>query len=185
MRWVEGDLERAGVGQSMCRHKTVVPALKLQTIKSVTDLDRSMRFYRDILGFTPLSKLEVSDASSEKLVGLEGLDLHSYFLERDGVRIELLHYVSPGHEDRAWPRPMNRRGLTHMALRVEDLAGMLERIDREGFETIESSRVTNDAYGSDVVFVLDPDGVTVELIQMPGDPKAPLGQPLDASGSEG
>ncbi len=31
---------------------------------------------------------------------------------------------------------------------------------------------------SSVVFVLDPDGVRVELIEMPGDPRQPLGEPL-------
>ena len=144
----------------------------------VADPERSMRFYCDVLGFEPLTRLMVSDAASAQLVGLDGLDLHSTFLERDGVRIELLHFQHPECEDRPSPRPMNRRGLTHMALRVDDLPGLLQRVTEEGFEVVESSRVRNPEFGSDVVFVLDPDGVTVELIQLPGDPKAPLGEPL-------
>ena len=53
----------------------------------VRDPERSMRFYCDLLGFERVSKLAVSNADSAKLVQLEPLDLHSYFLERDGVRI--------------------------------------------------------------------------------------------------
>jgi catechol 2,3-dioxygenase-like lactoylglutathione lyase family enzyme len=144
----------------------------------VADPERSMRFYIDLLGFRPLSKLAVSDASSAQLLGLENLDLHSYFLERDGVRIELLHYVSPGHEDGTVPRPMNRRGLTHIALRVEGLAGMLAQIEQAGFEIIKPTHIINRDLGTAAVYVLDPDGVRVELIDLPGDPAQALGEPL-------
>jgi catechol 2,3-dioxygenase-like lactoylglutathione lyase family enzyme len=146
----------------------------------VADPERSMRFYRDLLGFRPLTRLVVSDASSAQLVGLDDLDLHSYFLERDGVRIELLHYVSPGHEDGTVARPMNRRGLTHMALRVEGLAEMLEQIEQAGFQIMKSTHIHRLGLGTSVVFVLDPDGVRIELIELPGDPKQPLGEPLQA-----
>ncbi len=144
----------------------------------VADPERSMRFYRDLLGFKPLTKLVVADEDSARLVGLENLELHSRFLERDGVRIELLHYISPGHEDGPVPRPMNCRGLTHMALRVEGLTEMLEQLEAEGFDMIKSSHVKHPDFGVEVIFVLDPDGVTVELIEMPGDPKEALGDPM-------
>ena len=144
----------------------------------VADPERSMRFYRDLLGFEPLTKLTVSDEGSSQLVGLENLELNSYFLERDGVRIELLHYLSPGHEEGTVARPMNRRGLTHMALRVENLAGMLEQLEAEGFEMLKASHVNQPDFGVSVIYVLDPDGVRVELIEMPGDPREPLGDPL-------
>lgn len=146
----------------------------------VADPERSMHFYRDLLGFEPLTKLVVSDENSAQLVGLGDLELHSYFLERDGVRIELLHYVKPGHEDGTVARPMNRRGLTHMALRVEGVAEMLEQLEAEGFEILKASHVTRPEFGVSVVYVLDPDGVRVELIEMPGDPKQPLGEPLQS-----
>lgn len=144
----------------------------------VRDPERSLHFYRDLLGFEALTKLEVSDAGSRQLVGLPDMDLHSYFLERDGTRIELLHYLSPGVEDETVPRPMNRIGLTHLALRVSELPDLLERLAAEGVEVMRETRVRNEAFGSDVVYVLDPDGVRVELIQLPGDPTAPLGKPL-------
>lgn len=144
----------------------------------VSDPERSIRFYRDHLGFRPLTRLNVSDPSSAQLVQLEGLDLHSYFLERDGVRIELLHYVAPEHERGDVPRPMNRLGLTHIALRVSDLADMLERLEAGGVEIMHPTRVTNADFGSDVVYILDPDGLRVELIQLPGDPSQPLGEPF-------
>ncbi len=144
----------------------------------VHEPERSLHFYRDLLGFEPLTKLEVSDAGSKQLVQIADLELHAYFLQRDGTRIELLHYVSPGVEEETVPRPMNRVGLTHIALRVSDLPALLERLEAEGVEVMKETRVTNESFGSDVVYVLDPDGVRVELIQLPGDPTVPLGNPL-------
>ena len=144
----------------------------------VRDPERSMRFYCDHLGFRRVSKLVVSNPESARLVQLDPLDLHSTFIERDGVRIELLHYVEPGFEGEPTARPMNRLGLTHLALRVEGLTGLLERLRDEGFEVIEATRIENAEFHSSVVFALDPDGVRVELIEMPGDPRQPLGEPL-------
>ena len=145
---------------------------------TVTDPERSMHFYCDMLGFKRVSKLMVSDQNSVKLTGLENLDLHSYFVEREGVRIELMHYRSPGHEQGTVARPMNRLGLAHIALRVEGLAEMLDQLEAEGFEIMQESLIADAKLGMGVVYVLDPDGVRVELIELPGDPTEPLGEPL-------
>ena len=144
----------------------------------VSDLDRSLRFYRDGLGFRPVSRLRVDDAHSAKLVGLDEVDLEAVFIERDGMRLELLHYVTPGHEPNDAPRPMNRAGLTHMALRVDDLSETLRQLEGLGTKVLTQSRIQNPALSSDVVYVLDPDGVRIELIEMPGDPTAMLGEPI-------
>jgi lactoylglutathione lyase len=144
----------------------------------VSDPERSLRFYRDVLGFRPLSAMKVSDPNSEKLVEIDGLELHAIFLERDGARIELLYYASPGHEAGDVPRPMNRLGLTHIAVRVDDLAAMLGSLERNGVRILEQTRISNPEFESEVVYILDPDGVRIELIQLPGDPTLPLGVPL-------
>ncbi len=83
----------------------------------VSDPERSMRFYCDVLGFTKISKLFVGDANSYKLVDLAPLDSHSYFLERDGMIFEApLRLTKEQREPRTlgkrtgessfgWPRP--------------------------------------------------------------------------------
>lgn len=144
----------------------------------VADPEKSMRFYQGLLGFVRRTQLVVDDSNSSQLVGMNDMELHSYFLERDGVRIELLHYVSPEFEPARSPRPMNRQGLTHLALRVERLDEMLVQIEAAGFEIMHETHIRNPDLGSEVVFVLDPDGVRIELIELPGDPTEPLGVPL-------
>ena len=140
----------------------------------VSDPERSLRFYRDLLGFRETASLAVSDPHSARLLELERLELHARFLERDGMRLELLHFASPGHEGDAAPRPMNRLGLTHIAVRVDDLEKTLAAMKRAGVEVLEQTRIRNPELRSEVVYVLDPDGVRIELVELPGDPSAPL-----------
>src|SRR5262245_54725450 len=87
----------------------------------VADLERSTRFYRDGLGFAYRSELRIAGEPTETLLGLRDVDLHAVYLERDGTRIELLHYVTPGATGDTAPRPMNQRGLTHLSLRVDNM----------------------------------------------------------------
>jgi catechol 2,3-dioxygenase-like lactoylglutathione lyase family enzyme len=58
----------------------------------VSDLDRSLAFHRDALGFREVGRLDVTGEAPETLLGLRDVALEAVFLERDGVRIELLHY---------------------------------------------------------------------------------------------
>ena len=62
----------------------------------VTDLARATAFYRDGLGFRSRSELRVAGPPSTTLLRLPEVDLQAVYLERDGTRIELLHYVAPG-----------------------------------------------------------------------------------------
>ena len=87
----------------------------------VSDWKRSLRFYHDVLGFRYVHELEVKGEPSDTLLGLEGVALRAIYLEREGVRIELLHYDAPACTGDGEPRAMNQLGLTHLSLRVDDL----------------------------------------------------------------
>jgi catechol 2,3-dioxygenase-like lactoylglutathione lyase family enzyme len=130
----------------------------------VADLDRSLAFYRDALGFRELRRLEVAGEAPETLLGLHDVDLEAVFLERDGVRIELLHYRSPAHRGSGEPRPMNALGLTHLSLRVDDLVATIEALERAGARILHATRTWNAELASGAVFALDPDGTRIELI---------------------
>ena len=62
---------------------------------AVLDLERSLRFYRDLLGFRWEHELEVAGEPTDTLLRLRGVELKAVYLVRDGVRIELLHFASP------------------------------------------------------------------------------------------
>lgn len=134
-----------------------------------------MRFYRDVLGFKYLSELQVAGEPSATLLQLENVDLRAAYLERDGTRIELLHYASPGHQGDGQPRPMNHLGLTHLSVRVDNLAETLRELDQAGVRILPQTKIDIPAFQAAAVFVADPDGTRIELVQSPGDPTVPPG----------
>ena len=136
----------------------------------VADLDRSHRFYCEGLGFREMGHLDVQGAPVDTLLELEGVELRAVYLERDGTRLELLHFDSPGCEGEATPRPMNQRGLTHLSFRVEDANAVASRLQELGGRCLESTRTGNPDFHAIALFVVDPAGTRLELIQQPGDP---------------
>ncbi|MEE2663562.1 MAG: VOC family protein [Myxococcota bacterium] len=146
----------------------------------VSDLERSRRFYQDVFGFAPVSELAIDGGPTEQMMELDDLELRCLFLERDGVRIELMHQQTPGTVGSGEATPMNRRGLTHFAFRVDDLDATLGRIEAAGGRLLEQTRIANPAFQAKVICVLDPDGVRLELVEAPGDPFEPLGTPAGA-----
>lgn len=143
----------------------------------VSNLERSLRFYRDLLGFREQYGFDFGPQFG-RLMELEGVIGRSLFLERDGVRIELLTYEHPTATGTGERRPMNELGVTHFGVRVSDLAGVVETLRQAGVEILDHTRLSIE--GADAgeparewVFVTDPDGVRVELIQLPGDFRPP------------
>lgn len=144
----------------------------------VSDLEASLRFYRDLLGFRPLSRVDVKGPESDRLLRLEGVDQTTVFLERDGVRLALFAYRAPAVQRETEPRPMNRTGFAALMLRVDDLDGTLARFREAGVRVLDDTYTHHPGFGSKLVFLCDPDGTLIELIEIPGDPYAPFGTPL-------
>lgn len=138
----------------------------------VSELERSVAFYRDALGFEEISRLQVSGPESARLLQLEGGAVQAVYLQRDGTRIELLYYPQAGHQGERMPAPMNRLGLTHLSLRVADLDAVVTAVVSLDGACLAATRIDNDAWRSKAVFVTDPDGLRIELLQAPGDPDA-------------
>jgi catechol 2,3-dioxygenase-like lactoylglutathione lyase family enzyme len=83
----------------------------------VRDLERSRRFYVDGLGFKEFARFDLDRPIAE----IEGeCHLTSFFVEKNGLRIELLDFQAP----KVFGTPSTRRnklGLTHLSFVVEDV----------------------------------------------------------------
>ena len=140
----------------------------------VTDMDRALRFYRDGLGFA-LS--DGFDLDSDAMPGLDAalevpgrVVLRSQLIELEGMRIELLHYTTPGVDGTPSDR-RNKLGLTHLSFWVDDVDAAAARLVAHGGTIVESTRTTP---GIELVFLADPDGTRVELMSLPGGGAPPL-----------
>jgi lactoylglutathione lyase len=135
----------------------------------VSDLARSLRFYREGLGFEPVASHHVGDEFAG-LMELEGVALESHMLRRDGVTIELLAFSHPRPSGPTGRRPMNQLGLTHLSLRVDDVDAVAGEIERLGGSVVRTTRTRLDAGPArlDFVYCTDPDGVRIELMDLAG-----------------
>lgn len=127
----------------------------------VVDLERSKRFYCELLGFTLDREIQPPDDLSAQLMGLSPpLGMTACYLVRDGLVLELLHFAAAGQTQPFGARTMNEPGLTHISLSVDDLAATLTRVADFGGTVIESTNIGAAA------FVRDPDGQLLELLPM-------------------
>lgn len=141
----------------------------------VSDMERSVRFYVDGLGFAPVVSYEVGPEFGP-LMEVADPQVASQFLARDGVSIELLQFVEPGHVGDGGRREMNRLGLTHLCLRVDHVDEVADAIREAGGTVLEGTRTTlGDGAGAadrdldrpDFVYCTDPDGTRIELMHLP------------------
>jgi len=136
---------------------------------TVADLDRSVAFYHDLLGIPILGRGEETASGASSISGLKGA--HFLFVDLDlgsGQILELLQYLRPKSTRRS--RREYDRGSGHVGLRVDDLKAVLSRARRAGFEPrADPVELEDPAWwrGAICVYLVDPDGVTVELVQRP------------------
>ncbi|MGZ4694603.1 MAG: VOC family protein [Acidimicrobiales bacterium] len=124
----------------------------------VADLERSRRFYEDVLGFTLERELQPPDEPTGALLSVDPpVGLTAVYLARGTFVLELLHFDRPGNPP-ASPRVFNEPGLTHISLSVEDLDAAMAMVPERGGEVV--SRVMG------AFVVRDPDGQLIELLPM-------------------
>jgi glyoxylase I family protein len=132
----------------------------------VSDLERSLRFYCDVLGFersTTMPDVHVAGEPSDTLLRLRDIDLRALYIERDGFRLELLHYASPRSPERAPTRTMNDLGFTHLSVQVPDVEAALASLEADGV-AIDRDTVIQIGGLTVAAFVRDPDGLGIELV---------------------
>jgi len=140
----------------------------------VSELERSVVFYRDVLGFEEVSRLEMHGPVTERLLDIAGGALQAVYLKLGGTVIELLYYPVAGHIAVDVPRPMNRLGLSHISLTVADPDAVAQAIAQSGGAILEQTRFAHEGV-TKVLFVTDPDGMRIELVTARGDTGAAPG----------
>lgn len=134
---------------------------------TVSDVERSADFYRDLLGFQLLSLTERPPWFAEIATGIPGAHLRVAYLEAPGGhRLELIQYLSPPGVK--LDTRTHNVGSAHLALNVDNLHQLYNQLKAKGVrfkgEPIEVPAGPNK--GNAMVYMLDPDDFTLELIQI-------------------
>jgi catechol 2,3-dioxygenase-like lactoylglutathione lyase family enzyme len=135
---------------------------------TVSDIDRSISFYRDVLGFEVGEKLRVGGEIFEKVTGVQGAEIDIAFVRAHGQFLELLSYVKPEGRTPSRLRACDP-GFMHVAFKVKDLENVVASIEAHGFEPMNSIQTVAEgpAKGLRVIYARDPDGVVLEFIEEP------------------
>jgi len=139
----------------------------------VADLDRSVKFYTEVLGFAKTKEAFLEGDWIERIVGLRGVRARvAYVVAPAGEpRLELLCYAAPAGGAVAANSRANTVGLRHLALRVENMTAMTARLRGAGVTLfsepvrVPAGVVQHEAGEKTLVYFLDPDGVILELAE--------------------
>jgi catechol 2,3-dioxygenase-like lactoylglutathione lyase family enzyme len=134
---------------------------------TVSDLERSIRFYRDLLGCEVSAPVRAEGPFFEAITGVAGCQIDVAFARLPGHVIELLCYRNP--PGRTSTLRACDPGFMHVCLKVADLAAVVSQVRSAGFEPVGpiQKAVGGPVDGLEVVYVRDPDGIVLELIEEP------------------
>jgi catechol 2,3-dioxygenase-like lactoylglutathione lyase family enzyme len=143
----------------------------LHTGLTVSDLDRSVTFYRDLLGLEVIAQWESSQPYLRTVVGYPDAELRIALLRMPGPagaaghHIELLEYRRPrgvrGDANTYIP------GNGHVAFMVDDLDAIYRDLKGKGvrFKSAPVDITHGRNAGGRAIYFFDPDDITLEMIQ--------------------
>ncbi len=137
---------------------------------TVSDIDRSIAFYRDVLGMKLVRRQEGTAEYLSRVVGFPGVQLDMAFLtfgEDQEYTLELLKYKS--HPGEPVPTETNRPGNRHLCFIVDDIWAAYRELTSQGVVFVnEPAEVTAGINkGARAAYFRDPDGFSLEMIQPP------------------
>ena len=101
---------------------------------TVSNLERSLAFWRDVLGFELSHRAHQTGDLAGEITGVPGAEISLAVLKTPaGHKIELLEYLAPPDRKHVDPRPCDV-GSVHVALTVDDLDAVLSAIAAFGWE---------------------------------------------------
>lgn len=146
---------------------------------TVSDMDRSLEFYTQVLPFEKVSDVEVWGTEYEHLQGVFGLRMRIVRLRLGDESIELTEYLTP----KGRPIPVDSRSndywFQHVAIIVSDMDSAYQWLRQHKVQHASTGpqRLPDwnpNAGGIQAFYFKDPDGHSLEILQFPaekGDPK--------------
>lgn len=139
---------------------------------TVSNLERSIEFYRDVVGMKlvhtmihdqPYTSVQVGFKDAYLKVAL--FTIEGFPETRSGHLLELIEYVNPRGEPT--DTATNRPGVAHLAFQVDDLHAEYQRMKALGvrFRSEPVAITAGRNKGGWTVYFLDPDNITLEMVQ--------------------
>ena len=139
---------------------------------TVSEMNRSVKFFTEVLGFRQMSEEEVFGSPYEQLQGIFGLRMHIVRMQLGDEFIELTDYLTSGGRSIPEDARSNDLFFQHIAIVVSDMDKAYQHLRKymvmhvsTGPQTIPASNVA--AAGVKAFYFHDPDMHNLELIYFP------------------
>ena len=132
----------------------------------VTKMERALEFYRDLMGLKVVFDKKLGgDEFFGKLIALPGVRMRLVMLQaEDGNKVELFEFYSHPKKARETVETSDI-GCSHIAVSVDDLDAVYEKLSRKGIRFNNTPVVSPDGYAK-VAYCRDPDGTFIEVVQI-------------------
>ncbi|MBI4027866.1 MAG: VOC family protein [Verrucomicrobia bacterium] len=149
----------------------------LRTAFAVSDMDRSIAFYTQMLGFQLLYDKIRDGVSFETMLGIPGVRLRVAAMKDSGGSGHLLELIEYLH-----PQPAPRKsgghgtfveiGSANVCYMVDDLAAIFERLKAANAECVNppADYVRDGIRMGKIMFALDPDRIPIGLFEPAKEP---------------
>lgn len=130
----------------------------------VIDLETSLFFYRDLLGFKIVKQMEETGDYIDNISSLRNVKVTTVKLTSpSGQMMELLKYHS--HSEEQNMRRICEIGISHIAFTVDDLDVEYEKLKDNGVQFNAPPQLSPDGYAK-VTFCRAPEGTFIELVEV-------------------
>jgi catechol 2,3-dioxygenase-like lactoylglutathione lyase family enzyme len=131
------------------------------------DLDRSVAFYRNLLGVeTYRHANKVTGARFDEVTGIKDVRLRVAWFNTGNMVLEIWQFVTPKTQQPSAPLPFSKIGFNKFALEVGDLEAECQRLRTMGVELLNEPCEEN---GVTEVYARDPDGNLFSLLEISSD----------------
>ena len=138
---------------------------------TVSDLERSIGFYRDVLGLEFQGRLTMEDAAAATLFGRKGCRAEVAYLKRSDREmappVELICFTDQTSEQQTGS--LFRTSISEICFYTDDIWKDYRQLKEKGVELLSEPQTfdfTADGFGKSLaVYLKDPDGIILELMQ--------------------
>jgi catechol 2,3-dioxygenase-like lactoylglutathione lyase family enzyme len=135
----------------------------------VSDLDRTLAFYRELTGATVLLQNDMRGSQLSDAIGVRNPDLRFAMLQLGNIILEFIEYRTP--KGNSYDRANNDVGINHLAFEVENIRELYARLEGKGLafnappHTFTQEDGAPDVVGATFAYFKDPDGIVLEIFE--------------------
>lgn len=130
---------------------------------SVSNMQRSLEFYRDFLGMKVLMELDIQDDRIGRVIGIPGAKCKIMHLQLGATILELFEYAKPLGENITKDMCQRGHGISHIGFEVNHIHRHLQDLQERGVELL--GELVEFRPGVWVAYFSGPDGEVLEFRQ--------------------